>query len=148
MTQYVPHPFWDQFDHLGNIAYKYRQPPNVHKTKIRFGQRDMYLQVKPPGLHVWHVSNLPTLGAQHLPDLSVSPSLAPGRTRATGPKRAASGSPEPRISKASRSESDNLENNGDTEVETVESDNADDRVNAGQNEMNVAPSSKPADSFL
>ena len=41
VTMYVPHPYWNQFDHLGNIAYKCRQAPNIHKTIIKFGQRDM-----------------------------------------------------------------------------------------------------------
>ena len=42
---------------------------------------------------------------QQPPDLSVSPSLAPGRSRANAPKRRASSSPVSRLSKASRSNS-------------------------------------------
>ena len=127
VTMYVPHNFWAQFDHLSNIAHKYRVPPSVHKTKIRFGQKDMFLQVKPLGSHTWHVlhvPDLPTLTLQnHLPDMSISPSLAPGRSRSTAPKRPASSPASIRDPKALRSDSPHTGNNGGVE-ETENDDDA------------------------
>ena len=105
---YIPHMFYDQFDHLSNIAHKYRMAPDIHKTKIKFGRSDMYLQVIPPGSHAWQmvqVHNLPPrTSRQQPPDLSVSPSLAPGRIRLVSHKRQASASPQSlRNSKAAKS---------------------------------------------
>ena len=95
---YVPHMFYGQFNHLSNIAHKYRLPPSSHKTRIKFGRENMYLQVKAPGAHVWQVvqvHNLPPLSSQHhSPELDVSPTPAPGRNRENGNKRAASTSPQ------------------------------------------------------
>ena len=105
VMMYVPHPFYAQFDRLSNIAYKYRLPPNTHKTKIRFGQTNLFLQVKPPGSHSWQTVSVPDLPPistqQSAPDLSLSPSPAPGRPSSSSSKRAASSTP-PRLSKASR----------------------------------------------
>ena len=93
VTMYVPHLFYDQFNHLSSLAYKYRLPPNVHKTRVKFGNKDMFLQVKPPGGQAWkvvHVPDLPPLTLQaSSPDISVSPSPAPGRARLSSTKRCA-----------------------------------------------------------
>ena len=111
VTMYVPHTHFAQFEHLGHIAHKYCLPPNIHKTRIKFGNQDLYLQVKPPGSHVWQVVNVPdlpplTLQQQPPPALSLSPNLAPGRPRRNGgPQRPASISPKIRQSKAARSSS-------------------------------------------
>ena len=109
VTNYIPHMFYHQFDHLSSIAFKYRVAPHNHKTRIHFGKPDMFLQVKPPGSNTWsvvHVPDLPPLGSHHEPaHLAVSPSPAPGRQRPALPKRAASSSPEapvPRVLKASK----------------------------------------------
>ena len=108
---YIPQPFYDQFDHLSRIAYSYRVPPHNNKTRIHFGNTNMYLQVKPPHAHAWQVvpvHDLPPLTSQKQPHhLSVSPTLAPGRKAVAKTKRSASGSPESaRVSKASKSTKD------------------------------------------
>ena len=125
---YIPHPFFDQFDYLSNIAFKYRDPPNVHKTKIRFGQPDMYLEIKPDDGHIWYIvnaPNLPPLNLQHSsPDLSVSPSPAPGRPGPGAPKRAASSSPpsrDPKVSRPNSPQSQSSEQNP-TEASSVVDD--------------------------
>ena len=98
VTKYIPHIFFDQFDHLSKLAYRYRLPPSNHKTRINFGTSNMFLQVKPPGSEVWQVvpvHDLPPLTSREQPPyLSVSPTPAPGRQRASVSKRAASSSPE------------------------------------------------------
>ena len=106
LTKYIPQIFYDQFDHLSNLAYKYRLPPSNCKTRINFGTNSMFLQVKPPQSQTWqvvHVPDLPPLAScDQLPYLAVSPTLAPGRKSQT--KRAASSSPESAPShKSSRS---------------------------------------------
>ena len=97
VIMYVPHMFYDQFNHLSNIAHKYRMPPSSHKTRIKFGTENLYLQVKAPGGHAWQVvqvRNLPPLASHNPPAvIDLSPSPAPGRVRESGNKRAASSSP-------------------------------------------------------
>ena len=109
VTPYIPHMFYDQFEHLSSIAFKYRIAPHNNKTRIHFGKSDMFLQVKPPGSASWsvvHVPDLPPLASHGAPaHQSISPSPAPGRQRPALSKRAASSSPEvpvPRASKASK----------------------------------------------
>ena len=98
VSKYIPHVFYDQFDHLSKLAYRYRLPPSNHKTRINFGTANMFLQVKPPGSAVWQVvpvDDLPPLNSrEHPPYLSLSPTPAPGRRPSSVSKRAASSSPE------------------------------------------------------
>ena len=65
----------------------------------------MYLQVRAPNSYNWLIVDVPDLPPltlqQHLPDMSISPSLAPGRSRTSAPpKRGASSPAESRDSKA------------------------------------------------
>ena len=64
----------------------------------------MYLQVRAPNSYNWLIvdfHDVPPLTLQHLPDMSISPSLAPGRSRTSAtPKRGASSPAESRDSKA------------------------------------------------
>ena len=107
ITNYIPHMFYNQFEHLSSIAFKYRVAPHNHKTRIHFGKPDMFLQVKPPGSNSWNVVHVPDLPPVALHDkpahLDVSPSPAPGRHRSALSKRAASSSPEVPVPRASKS---------------------------------------------
>ena len=108
----IPHIFYNQFDHLSKLAFKFRMPPSSHKTRINFGRANLFLQVKPPGSHVWQavqVHDLPPLTSHERPPyLSVSPTPAPGRTTRAPPKRAASTSPEASRSSKSRAVGDGI----------------------------------------
>ena len=146
---YVPHQYWDQFEHLGNIAYEYRQPPNVHKTRTMFGHRDLYLQVRAPNSYLWHTVDVPDLPPltleKHLPDKNISPTLAPGRTRASAPPKRGASSPaeirDPKALKISSPLSD-LED----DLNLTEDDADDEAVNVNLTEHS-GPASK-TESFL
>ena len=149
---YVPHQYWDQFEHLGNIAYEYRQPPNVHKTRTKFGNRDMYLQVRAPNSYIWHTVDAPDLPPlaleKHLPDMAISPTLAPGRPRSSGPPKraAASTADERRDSKALKSSSPHSDL--ETDLDLTEDEEDEEAVNVELTEHS-APATNPATkSFL
>ena len=160
---YIPHPFFEQFDLLSDIAHKYRQPPNIHKTKIRFGQPDMYLEIKPEDGHIWYIvnaPNLPPLNMQYSsPDLSVSPSLAPGRPQPGAPKRAASSSPPSKLPKFSRpnspltnqsqsSEENPIEDGSVVDVATKESDDEETAEHSVESNQTAPASSLETQNFL
>lgn len=146
VTMYVPHQYWAQFDHLGNIAHKYRQPPNVHKTRTKFGQRDMYLQVRAPNSYNWLTVDVPDLPPltlqQHQPDMSISPSLAPGRSRTSAaPKRGPSSPAESRDPKALKPSSPHSDPKADLNL--TEDDVDEEVVNVEHTEHSIV-ATKPA----
>ena len=97
INMYIPNMFYDQFNHLSHLAYKYRIAVEPHKTRIRFGNNNMYLQVLAPGERRWKLVSVPDLPAvrekPQYPDEQLSPSLAKGRSKQQS-KRLASASPE------------------------------------------------------
>ena len=62
---YAPATHQNQLSYLGSIAYKCRYPtdPKLErcKTRIRFGSRDLYLQVKPLSKSYWTTVDVPNL---------------------------------------------------------------------------------------
>ena len=147
VNMYIPHMFYNQFQHLNSIAYKYRIPPSNHKTRINFGNTDMYLQVKSPGSHVWKVvpiTDLPPLTTGPEPaHLEVSPSPAPGRKRPSFNKRTASSSPElSRVSKVTRPALPPSVDHGDDHEENESA------RNISKDTSVIEDVSKPADNFL
>ena len=99
---YAPHTHQDQIRYLGDLANRYRNPADKNaekvRTRIMFGLRDLYLQIKPLGSTYWTTVDTPDLppiqpSSQANQGVSVTPPA--GRQRDEPPnKRAASMSPE------------------------------------------------------
>ena len=98
---YAPYTHQEQLRYLGDLAMKYRNPSgpgtDKYRTRMKYGLRDLYLQIKPLGSTMWttvDTPNLPPIQTDTPPTQAVSLSPPLGRQRDEQQnKRAASASP-------------------------------------------------------
>ena len=99
---YAPFTHQDQLKHLSSLAYRYRFPENPAnekcKTRIKFGVKDLVLQVKPISSRYWstiQVKDLPPIRSISTYASVASSPPPPGRRRhEASNKRGASSSPQ------------------------------------------------------
>ena len=137
---YAPYTHQDQLAYLNKIAKEYRYPEDPHqekaRTRIMFGRRDLYLQIKPESCNFWttlRLDNLPPIQPISRPTQQASLSPPPGRQSddsvtnkrgASSPPQSQSSAKDPRLANNTEDVSGFVPTATETEInsELIEND--------------------------